>query len=144
MTKLNKNDRVRLTDIDTRLDSFGLWLNQEGTVVSTRNLSSDDGEQILVDFDGYNGHIALDRKMVQILNLTYTIEVSSEQRELLHRAIDHLNNCDLQYHDDLVMDEDPEQRTALGKELELLTQMMDPNKKQDPLEPSPYINGLCF
>ena len=65
MTQVNKNDRVRLTDIDPRLHSLGLRLYQEGTVICTRQLPSDDGPKALVDFDGYTGHLHVDQDQIE-------------------------------------------------------------------------------
>ena len=78
--------------------------------------------------------------------ITYIIELEPAQVELIHRALGHLDEIDYQYHEDLCIDEDPGRRTELGEELSMLTEMMDPDvsPKDNGLEPSPWINGLCY
>ena len=149
MTKLNKNDRVRLTDTDDRLNSLGLWLNQEGTVVSTRQLPEDDGEQVLVDFDGYSGHVALGRSFVEVLTKTYQIKISEQQRELISRALNHMYEVDIEFHEDLAQDIEGADKLVLtekGKDLEYLYKMFhcDHLEQDGGLISGDTLNGLCY
>lgn len=140
MTKLNKNDRVRLTDIDPRVSGLGLWLNQEGTVVSTRHLPEDKEPKVLVQWDGYRGHISLDQSMVESLTKsgqpkTYQILINEQQRELISRALNHLYEVDIEFHEDLAQDIEGEPKLVLtekGKDLEYLYKMFgDDSLEQD-------------
>ena len=67
MATLNKKDRIRLINVDHRLFTFGMFKNQEGTVISTRQLSTDYVPQVLVDFDGYTGHVSLNQNQVEVI-----------------------------------------------------------------------------
>lgn len=71
-----------------------------------------------------------------LADTTYTLVINERQRHLIHLALSKLIASREDYTDDQVVEGD-------DKELEMLEAMMDPND-EDPLLPSPAVNGLTL
>lgn len=83
---------------------------------------------------------------------TYNIQINETQRELISRALDHLYEVDIEFHEDLVIGEvdsmtiTQEQLTEKGKDLYNLYKMFgtDTLEKDGGLLSNGTLNGLTL
>ena len=90
---------------------------------------------------------------------SYTIQINESQRELISRALDHLYEVDIEFHEDLITDKftdpdglgtefskDLDELTDKGKDLYYLYKMFgtDELEQDGGLFSGDTLNGLCL